>query len=116
MDDNVDIPNENYISEGRNTLYSTPTRKTQNNRSHNRRNRAASSDIVLNISSSDNLPRYDDELASCIDSISDGDIYNNQEELFATPERSSNSLNSPSRDRANTCPHRPQQHSMFPFD
>jgi len=112
----MDDDNENYTPEGRNSIYSTPTRKTQNNKSHNCRTRAASSDIVLNINSSDNLPRYDDELASCIDSISDGDIYNDQEELFATPERSSNSLNSPSRDRANTCPHRPQQHSIFQFD
>jgi len=116
----MDDDSEKYASEGRNSIYSTPTRKTQ--KSYNRRTRAASSsDIVLNISSSDNLPRYDDELASCIDSISDGDIYNEelqheQDELFATPERSSNYRNSPSRDRANTCPHRPQQHSMFEFD
>ena len=97
------------------SLSSTHTRRA----AASNRNRSISSDIILNISS-DNLPRYDDELACQIKNISsDIDEYDDNDvdvrgSSFSTPER--RIINRPSvvnRDRANTCPHRPQRHSMM---
>ncbi|KAL7530105.1 hypothetical protein ACHAXR_003309, partial [Thalassiosira sp. AJA248-18] len=95
----------------RRTLYFTPTRGHSRQNFH--RSRAVSSDIVLNISS-DCLPRYDDDLASRIANISDGEVVDRHQPLrgdsFSTPERPPFACPAFNRDRANTCP---QRRSIF---
>ena len=112
----------------RSTLFATPTRCVGGIQNQNR-SRAASCDIVLNISD-DCLPRYCGDLAARIADISDveateenqrgqehgwGQGQEQEQEprqlVFTTPDRRASPANR-HRGRANTCPHRPQRYSM----
>lgn len=123
--------NNDVESMRRRALFSTPIRGKPLSfhhplRSHNtmpNRSRAVSSDVVLDISN-DCLPRYDDDLATKIAGIANNNIADeaNHPQVvrhgggaslsFSTPERPI-TRPSRSRDRANTCPHRPQRYSIF---
>jgi len=122
--------NNDVESMRRRALFSTPIRETplsfhhplRSNNTMPNRSRAVSSDVVLDISS-DCLPRYDDDLAATIAGIANNNIAEESNNppvlrheraslLFSTPQRPI-TRPSRSRDRANTCPHRPQRHSIF---